>query len=129
MKLYKLWIIIHIKDLRYLYSGPSSRANASQNNRKPKNKSRPGDPDKVERVKDEVARVKDIMVTNIEALLERGERLDLLVDKTEQLSSNAVTFKQASRTLARRMWWQNFKVSLEMKYLMSFKKMREKLLD
>ena len=34
------------------------------------------------------------MVTNIEALLERGERLDLLVDKTEQLSSNAVTFKQ-----------------------------------
>ena len=112
--------------MRYLYSGPSSRANASQNNRKPKNKSRPGDPDKVERVKDEVARVKDIMVTNIEALLERGERLDLLVDKTEQLSSNAVTFKQASRTLARRMWWQNFKVSLEMKYLMSFKKMREK---
>ena len=54
----------------------------------------PGDPDKVERVRDEVARVKDIMVTNIEALLERGERLDLLVDKTEQLSSNAVTFKQ-----------------------------------
>ena len=35
------------------------------------------------------------MVTNIEALLERGERLDLLVDKTEQLSSNAVNFKQA----------------------------------
>ena len=102
--------------MRYLFSGPSSRANASQNNRKPKNKSRPGDPDKVERVKDEVARVKDIMVTNIEALLERGERLDLLVDKTEQLSSNAVTFKQASRTLARRMWWQNFKVRLQMKF-------------
>jgi len=91
-------------------SGPSSQANTSQNNRNQKKKGRPGDPDKVERVKDEVARVKDIMVTNIEALLERGERLDLLVDKTEQLSSNAVTFKQASRTLARRMWWQNFKI-------------------
>ena len=56
--------------------------------------STPGDPDKVERVRDEVARVKDIMVTNIEALLDRGERLDLLVDKTDQLSSSAVTFKQ-----------------------------------
>ena len=56
--------------------------------------SAPGDPDKVERVRDEVARVKDIMVTNIEALLDRGERLDLLVDKTDQLSSSAVTFKQ-----------------------------------
>ena len=58
--------------------------------------SAPGDPDKVERVRDEVARVKDIMVTNIEALLDRGERLDLLVDKTDQLSSSAVTFKQVS---------------------------------
>ena len=94
-----------------LIKGNSSQANSSQDTRRPKNKSRPGDPDKVERVKDEVARVKDIMVTNIEALLERGERLDLLVDKTEQLSTNAVSFKQASRTLARRMWWQNFKVS------------------
>ena len=58
--------------------------------------SAPGDPDKVERVRDEVARVKDIMVTNIEALLDRGERLDLLVDKTDQLSSSAVSFKQVS---------------------------------
>ena len=39
------------------------------------------------------------MVTNIEALLERGERLDLLMDKTEQLSSNAVTFKRASTVI------------------------------
>ena len=62
--------------------------------------SAPGDPDKVERVRDEVARVKDIMVTNIEALLDRGERLDLLVDKTDQLSSSAVTFKQViTRTI------------------------------
>ena len=52
----------------------------------------------MERVRDEVAKVKDIMVMNIEALLERGERLDLLVDKTEQLSSNSVTFKQARMT-------------------------------
>ena len=52
----------------------------------------------MERVRDEVAKVKDIMVMNIESLLERGERLDLLVDKTEQLSSNSVTFKQARMT-------------------------------
>jgi len=91
-------------------SGKSSRMNGNSKSRRGKTTVRPGDPDKVERVRDEVARVKDIMVTNIEALLERGERLDLIVDKAEQLSSNAVAFKQASRTLARRMWWQNFKV-------------------
>lgn len=91
-------------------AGPSNSGDTQVNTKRKRKKIVPGDPDKVERVRDEVARVKDIMVTNIEALLERGERLDLLVDKTEQLSSNAVTFKQASRTLARRMWWQNFKV-------------------
>jgi vesicle-associated membrane protein 7 len=47
------------------------------------------------------------MVANIDALLERGERLDLLVDKTEHLSAHSVTFKQTSRNLARKMWWQN----------------------
>ena len=77
-----------------MFLGRSSQVTAGSKSRKPKSKDEPGDPDKVERVRDEVAKVKDIMITNIEALLERGERLDLLVDKTEQLSSNAVTFKQ-----------------------------------
>lgn len=67
----------------------------------------PANVDKVERVRDEVDRVKDIMVANIEAILERGERLELLVDKTEHLSNHSVTFKQASRSLARKMWWQH----------------------
>ena len=77
-----------------MFPGSSSQVTAGSKSRKPKPKNEPGDPDKVERVRDEVAKVKDVMITNIEALLERGERLDLLVDKTEQLSSNAVTFKQ-----------------------------------
>lgn len=69
----------------------------------------PADVDKVERVRDEVDKVKDIMVANIEALLERGERLELLVDKTEHLSNSSVAFKQAGRNLARKMWWQHTK--------------------
>lgn len=69
-------------------------------------------PDKVERVREEVERVKDIMVANIDSLMERGERLDLLVDKTENLSAHSVNFKQTSRTLRRRMWWQNKKMTL-----------------
>ena len=87
--------------MRYWRQGPKPLhfvcylgSHRDANTKRKKKKNSPGDPDKVERVRDEVARVKDIMVTNIEALLERGERLDLLVDKTEQLSSNAVSFKQ-----------------------------------
>jgi vesicle-associated membrane protein 7 len=65
---------------------------------------------KVQRVRNEVDKVKDIMVANIDQLMERGERLELLVDKTENLSQHSVAFKQTSRNLRRRMWWQNVKV-------------------
>lgn len=72
----------------------------------------PENVDKVERVRDEVAKVKDIMVSNIDALIERGERLDLLVEKTEDLSNHSVRFKQTSRNLARKMWWQNTRAAI-----------------
>ena len=68
--------------------------------------------DKVQRVRNEVDRVKDIMVENIETIVERGERLELLVDKTDQLSQHSVAFKQTTRTLQRRMWWQNTKLKI-----------------
>ncbi len=71
-----------------------------------------GPSDKVSRVRNEVDRVKDIMIANVETLMERGERLELLVDKTENLSQHSVAFKQTSRTLQRKMWWQNWKMKV-----------------
>ena len=54
-----------------------------------------GPSDKVQRVRNEVDRVKDIMVANVETIMERGERLELLVDKTENLSQHSVSFRRA----------------------------------
>lgn len=68
--------------------------------------------DKVDRLKEEIQQVKDVMVSNIESIVERGERLDLLVDKTENLSSESVSFRQSSRRLQRKMWWQNAKMKV-----------------
>ncbi|XP_035828265.1 vesicle-associated membrane protein 7, partial [Aplysia californica] len=51
-------------------------------------------PDQVTKVQDQVEELKGIMVRNIDQLAERGERLELLVDKTEDLSANSVTFKK-----------------------------------
>jgi len=67
-------------------------------------------PDKISTLREEVNEVKDIMVKNIDELVERGERLDLLVDKTENLSASAVTFRTASTNLHRKMWWKNVKL-------------------
>ncbi|KAL4230164.1 Vesicle-associated membrane protein [Mactra antiquata] len=69
-------------------------------------------PDKVEKVQGQVDELKGIMVRNIDQIADRGERLELLVDKTEDLSANAVTFKKTSRNLARSMWWKNIKITI-----------------
>jgi len=71
-----------------------------------------GDPDKISTIQAEVDQVKDIMVANIDVIIERGEKLDLLVDKTEHLSANSVTFRNTSRNLQRAMWWKNMKLTV-----------------
>ena len=58
----------------------------------------------------EIDSVKDIMTENIERVLERGERIDLLVDKTDRLGGSARDFRVRSRGLRRQMWWKNMKV-------------------
>jgi len=52
------------------------------------------------------------MVQNIDTLASRGERLELLVNKTENLSASAVTFRKSSRNLARALFWKNVKITV-----------------
>jgi len=70
------------------------------------------EPDKISSLQEEVDQVKNIMVANIDVILERGEKLDLLVDKTENLSANSVTFRTTSRNLQRAMWYKNMKLTI-----------------
>lgn len=58
----------------------------------------------------EIDSVRDIMTENIERVLERGERIDLLVDKTDRLGNSARDFRVRSRGLRRSMWWKNVKL-------------------
>ncbi|XP_018336184.1 vesicle-associated membrane protein 7 [Agrilus planipennis] len=68
------------------------------------------DIDTISRVHGELDELKDIMVKNIDNIAMRGERLELLVNKTENLSNNSVTFRKTSRNLARVMFWKNVKM-------------------
>ncbi|KAM7206858.1 synaptobrevin [Naviculisporaceae sp. PSN 640] len=61
-------------------------------------------------VQREIDDVRGIMTRNIEGLLERGERIDLLVDKTDRLGGSAREFRVRSRGLKRQMWWKNVKL-------------------
>ena len=51
--------------------------------------------------------VRGVMSQNIERVMERGERLDDLVDKTGNLEQNAVKFRQTSRKV-RQKWKCSF---------------------
>lgn len=69
-----------------------------------------GQNDAISNAKREIDDVRGIMTKNIESLLERGERLDLLVDKTDRLGGSAQEFRVRSRGLKRQMWWKNIKL-------------------
>ena len=57
----------------------------------------------------QVDEVKDIMTQNIDKVLERGEKIEILVDKTEELSSTADSFQKSSKKLKTQMWWRDKK--------------------
>lgn len=68
--------------------------------------------DSMNRVKGEIDEVKGIMTRNIEGLLERGEKIDLLVDKTDNLSHHAFKFQKKATKVKNKMWWQNMKMRI-----------------
>mgnify|MGYP002828225425 CR=1 FL=1 len=64
--------------------------------------------------------VKSVMVQNIEMVLERGEKLELLVDKTDRLNATAFTFERSSRRLKEQMFWKKVKLYLTFLSLAGF---------
>lgn len=72
----------------------------------------PASVNKVAAVQRQVDDVKSVMVENIEKVLARGDRIQLLVDRTEDLQAQAQQFQKQGRQLRTNMWWQNAKMKL-----------------
>ena len=47
---------------------------------------------------------------NIDKVLERGEKIELLVDKASGITDSSFRFKKQARTLQRVLWWKNAKL-------------------
>ncbi|KAA3479102.1 vesicle-associated membrane protein 721-like protein [Gossypium australe] len=67
---------------------------------------------KLAKVKAQVSEVKGVMMENIEKVLDRGEKIELLVDKTENLHNQAQDFRSTGTKIRRKMWLQNMKIKL-----------------
>ncbi|XP_031122658.1 vesicle-associated membrane protein 714 isoform X1 [Ipomoea triloba] len=66
--------------------------------------------DTFSRVRGEVGELRTIMVDNIEKILERGDRIELLVDKTSTMQDSAFHFRKQSKRLRRALWMKNAKL-------------------
>lgn len=72
----------------------------------------PDEMSKLSKLKAQITEVKGIMMDNIEKVLDRGEKIELLVDKTESLQFQADSFQRQGRQLRRKMWFQNLQMKL-----------------
>lgn len=74
--------------------------------------SNPDEVRKMSQIKSQVAEVKDIMMENIEKVLNRNEKIDLLVDKSAGLQSDAHHFQRQGIKIRRRLWCQHLRLKL-----------------
>jgi|TARA_B100001540_G_scaffold6259_2_gene5558 vesicle-associated membrane protein 72 len=65
---------------------------------------------KVSQVQQQVSQVKEIMMDNIEKVLDRGEKIEILVDKSDALRFQADNFHKTGRQLRRKLWCENMKM-------------------
>jgi len=64
---------------------------------------------KIAAIRGQIAETKDHMMNNIEKVQQRGENIDLLMNKSEKLEQNAFKFQRASKGLKRTMCLKNAK--------------------
>lgn len=58
---------------------------------------------------EEVGEVRALMLDNINRIMNRGDKIDLLVDQTDRLQSSSHVFQKKAQSIKRKFWFQNFK--------------------
>ncbi|XP_068313905.1 vesicle-associated membrane protein 711 [Pyrus communis] len=73
--------------------------------------------DRINRLKGEMSQVRNVMIENIDKVLERGDRLELLVDKTANMQGNTFRFRKQARRFRSTVWWRNVKLTVALIFL------------
>ncbi|CAI8612588.1 unnamed protein product [Vicia faba] len=72
----------------------------------------PEEVSKLAKVKAQVSEVQDVMMQNIDQVLNRQVKIDVLMGQTENLHNQAQDFRGETGQLKRKMWFQNMKIKL-----------------
>lgn len=73
------------------------------------NRAERGDNDVTGLARQEIDNVRTVMIESVEKVLERGERINLLVSKTDRMNNHAVEFRKRTTSVKKAMWWANVK--------------------
>ncbi|KAI9908707.1 hypothetical protein PsorP6_004464 [Peronosclerospora sorghi] len=68
--------------------------------------------EKLQALKNDMDKVKSNAQENIHKVLERGDKVELLTSKTDQLNSQSTAFAKSSTNLRRHLWWENVKMNI-----------------
>ncbi|CAH1246883.1 vesicle-associated membrane protein 7-like [Branchiostoma lanceolatum] len=68
--------------------------------------------DQLSMLQSQVNEVTGVMSQNIEKVLARGDRLDDLMEKTDDLEASADTFKKTARRVKKKYFWKNAKMMI-----------------
>jgi len=63
--------------------------------------------EKMKELQKGVKEVKEIMKDNMELLIQRQERIDTVMDKTEQMQVDSFQMKSGATQLKKKLWWKN----------------------
>eukprot|EP00746_Dinoflagellata_sp_MGD_P099829 gnl/MRDRNA2_/MRDRNA2_40606_c0_seq2.p1 gnl/MRDRNA2_/MRDRNA2_40606_c0~~gnl/MRDRNA2_/MRDRNA2_40606_c0_seq2.p1 ORF type:complete len:153 (-),score=27.32 gnl/MRDRNA2_/MRDRNA2_40606_c0_seq2:122-580(-) len=63
--------------------------------------------DRIQAVREQISDIHDGMIQSIDQIMQRHEKINILVTKTEELSVGSATFRREASHLQQRMYWQN----------------------
>ncbi|KAL7412400.1 synaptobrevin-domain-containing protein [Mrakia frigida] len=78
----------------------------------PTGAARPGGNAKTAAIQKQIDETQDVMRENIQRVAERGERLDALQDKTDNLAVSAQGFRRGANRVRKAMWWKDTKMKI-----------------
>eukprot|EP01117_Protostelium_nocturnum_P010814 TRINITY_DN3899_c0_g1_i2.p1 TRINITY_DN3899_c0_g1~~TRINITY_DN3899_c0_g1_i2.p1 ORF type:complete len:375 (+),score=118.85 TRINITY_DN3899_c0_g1_i2:91-1215(+) len=68
--------------------------------------------DKTGKLRSQVDEVKNQMINNVDKVIARGEKIEEVLEKTQELQEHSYTFKVKAKEVKRKMWWKNLKVKI-----------------
>ena len=65
---------------------------------------------KIAEVNDKVEATKQVMKDNVQKVIERGDNIETLIEKTDILVQTSDSFRVNTKTLKQKIWWKNVKI-------------------